>query len=259
MAKWGNTNIAFGNRDFIPVDASNFISAYNYDGNFVDRLNGYNATAFNSADIQDFSPEFINDFASFRSDLKSYISIPYNSDFDFSNTNHPVTDAPRSKPFTISMWVYITTDKNSWFFNKRSVANDAEIQLNYSSGVLRFTVYDAQRRIDTGSSAVISSTLTPQTSVLNRWIHLVGAFDGAQFCQLYVDKEAATDFILTNGFQKIKNFNQPLVKGNAGFFLSSSSLALDGRIDEDYLCNNYWTQENVDWAYDKGVNGNQLI
>lgn len=253
MAKWGNTNIAFRDKEVgDAVDAINFISAYNYDGNYTDRVNGYNATAFNSADIQDFAPEFINDYARFRSALKSYISIPYNSDFDFSATTN-------SKPFTISMWVYFETDKSSWFFNKRDTTQKSEIQLFYFNGDFRIQIFDAQRIIDTGSNSFIQSTFTPQTSVLNRWIHLVAAFDGQQFCQLYVDKVAATDFTNTNSFQKIKNFNQPIVKGNAAFNSNNSTLALNGRIDEDYLCNNYWTQENVNWAYKKGINGNQLI
>ena len=237
-----------------PIEPADIISAYKFENNFIDSKGtnsgtGTGVTFNNSIKIAGSeSAEFA------WTTTPDYVTIPYSTDFDFSAVTN-------SKPFSISMWVYMTEDKSSWFINKRDLENDQEFQLLYSSGDFVFVVFDAQRRIDTGINSDIRSSLTASTSVVGRWINLVGVFDGVTDCKLYVDKVAGSSAVNTNSFAKIKNYNQNIVLGTTAWEIpaGTTTRSFKGYMDETYIYNKTLTTGQITYLYDKGIAGQSLI
>ena len=234
------------------IEPADIISAYKFENNFIDSKGtnsgtGTGVTFNNSIKIAGSeSAEFA------WTTTPDYVTIPYSTDFDFSAVTN-------SKPFSISMWVYMTEDKDSWFINKRDVDTNGEFQLSYIGGFFDFVVFDEQRRIDTGNVSIIRSSLTPSTSVVGRWINLVATYDGVTDCRIYVDNVAGSASVNTNSFAKIKNYNQNIRLGNGGFSLGSNNLAFKGYMDETYIYNKALTTGQITYLYDKGIAGQSLI
>ena len=157
------------------------------------------------------------------------------------------------------MWVYMTENKNSWFINKRAVSEDQEYQLIYVNGAFSFLISDAQREIDTGLPSFIRSNFTPSTSVVGRWIHLVGTYDGVTDCKIYVDKVAGSVAANQNSFAKIKNYNQITVLGTSAWEIPATDKSLKGYMDEVYIINKELTTDQITYIYDKGIASESLI
>jgi hypothetical protein len=250
MAKWGNINIAFGSRERSSVVLTDMISYYAFEDDFNDSVGNNdainNAVNFSLPKVGLKSGRFIT-----NQTTTAYLTIPYSTDFDFSNVTN-------SKPFSVSAWVYITEDKDGWIVNKRDSTSTNEFQLAYRLGSFQFAIFDQDKTDSTGVNTFIRSIFTPQTSVLNRWINVVGVFDGVNDCKIYVNNQEGSIAEDVNGFEKIKNFNQTVKIGAAGFDIGIL-LAFKGRIDEVYIFNKALNTSQVATVYNKGVNSQSLI
>jgi hypothetical protein len=242
----------FGRNQGLVIPLADFLAAYKFENNYNDSAGSNNGTgtgtAFSTVEKIAGTYSALFDYTT----TPDYITIPYSTDFDFSAVTN-------SKPFSISMWVYMTEDKDSWFINKRDQALDQEFQISYFGGDFRFQIFDAQRRIDTGNNSQIQSFLTPLTSVVGRWINLVGVFNGVTDCKLYVDKVAGSAAVNTNSFAKIKNYNQNIVLGTTAWEIPATIRSFKGYMDEVYIYNKELTTDQVTYVYDKGIAGESLI
>tara|TARA_R110000824_G_scaffold328490_1_gene515365 strand:+ start:21 stop:767 length:747 start_codon:yes stop_codon:yes gene_type:complete len=240
----------FGRKQGLVIPLADFLAGYKFENNYNDsaKTNNGTGTGTTFSTVQKIAGTYS---ALFNSANPDYVNFPYSADFDFSAVTN-------SKPFSISMWVYFTADQDSWLISARDVSNEGEFQLNYVSGTFQFTVFDQQRRIDTGSFSFIQSTLTPATSVVGRWINLAGVFDGVTDCILYVDNVAGSAAVNTNSFAKIKNYTQTIKLGVTPWDIVTFR-SFKGYMDETYIYNKELTTNEITYVYDKGIAGQSLI
>tara|TARA_R110000850_G_scaffold101271_1_gene209515 strand:+ start:1948 stop:2700 length:753 start_codon:yes stop_codon:yes gene_type:complete len=242
----------FGRKQGLVIPLADFLAAYKFENNYNDSAKTNNATGTGTAfsTVQKIAGTYsaLFDYTT----TPDYVNIPYSTDFDFSAVTN-------SKPFTFSMWVYFTAEKNVFFINKRDTPTQLEFQISYTSGVLSFIVFDGQRREDTGSASFIRSDFIPSTSFVGRWINIVGTYDGVTDCKIHVDKVDGSVAANTNSFAKIKNYIQPTVIGAASFDLGNTNFGFKGYIDEAYIFKKELTTEEITYVYDKGIAGQSLI
>jgi hypothetical protein len=141
---------------------TNLVAYYPFNSNANDLSGkGYNGTAINSPT---YGTGKVSNAIDFGNDATlRYVNVADNNDFSFTNGTTDV-------PFTISMWVNLTSVSaiGSWFINKRGNASGSdEWQFVFSGGRVIFNKFQFNNN---SIFQNIQSSLNP--FILNTWYHI---------------------------------------------------------------------------------------
>jgi hypothetical protein len=238
------------NANIIPLDK--LFTYYRFDNNFLDQRAANNASGTNVA-FQTSPKRAGTHSAKFNSGTgnPSYGTIPYSTDFDFGNGTN-------DRPFSISFWIYPTTENDfNFFISKRDQADNAEFQISYgSTDGYRFLIFNDDR-----PSGGVTRFLTAANTAaynLNTWQMVTATYDGNLGINIYVNEAATTSVVNTNSFTIMKTYPQDITIGLAGF-TTNSNFAFKGNMD----CLGFWnaklTPDQIGLMYQKGLNNLELI
>lgn len=211
----------------------NIIAAYKL-SNGIDSKNGYNATVGSAVT---FLPGVNGNEAVFTDNVNSFISIPDNNVFSFTD------GVGNDKPFSISFRVKlndVVTDH--WLVNKRGATSGTdEWQCVYAANKIIFILFSSNNA--SYLRAAMTTALLPDARY-----HVTFTYDGSKSpsgIKIYVDKVLQpTTNTVVGTYTGMPNGSSNVVMGKAAW---SNSLYLRGRLDEMYFFKTALTQAGVDF------------